>query len=232
MGKLPRGSRASEGARRSRRTIPRRALQAAAILSVLYLLTAWLGGCAQPIDGLWPPRPGERTHRIIVSIDTWHSMVGVWPEDQPDGKEFSALTEWGYAQKAYYLEGDNGCSGTLRALLIPSTSVVHVARAGRPWSERTPQPPARQWSFLLTEKGYRNLLEFLEAEKASSDPIVRGAESQWYLGAHDYCALHHCHHWTAQALRCAGLPVWSFYGLFKWTLERQLDRAAKLASAR
>src|SRR5262245_58650358 len=135
-----RRSPVSRAARTSRRRPLRRALQASSVLILLYLVTAWSGGCAQPVRDLWPPAPGEKSHRIIVCTDTWHSMVGVWPADQADGAAFASLTEWGYAQKAYYLEGDSGCSGTLRALFIPSTSVVYVADAGKPWSERTPQP--------------------------------------------------------------------------------------------
>ena len=194
---------------------------------IAFLITAWFGGCASPIEGLWPPAPGEPTYRIIVSVDSWHSMIGIWPEDDPEGIESASLEEWGYAERGYYLEGDSGSSGTMRALFWPSTGVVQVTCAGRPWSERTPQPPARAWSFNLTERGYENLKAHLTDARECPEPfLVRGA-AQWYIAAHDYCAFHHCHHWTARALRAAGLPIWTFYALFKWSFEAQLDRALK-----
>jgi hypothetical protein len=190
-----------------------------------FLVTAWFGGCASPVEGLWPPAPGDKTFRILVSVDSWHSVIGVWPEGDPGGHDLSLLEEWAYAEKGYYLEGDSGSSGTMRALFWPSTGVVQVTRAGRPWSERTPQPPARTWSFELTEQGYRNLRNHLAGERESARPHLVERDSEWYIADCSYHAFHHCHHWTARALRSAGLPVWAFYALFKWSLEAQLDRA-------
>ncbi len=184
-------------------------------------------GCAQPVSGLWPPGVGDRTFRILVSVDSWHSVIGLWPESDRRGERMLDFEEWGYAEKGYYLEGDTGCSGTCRALFVPSTAVVQVTRAGRPWSERTPQPPGRSWSFELSERGYRCLREHLEKERIPEPIVARTGPSEWYLAAADYHLFHHCHHWTARALRAAGLPVWSFYAPFRWSLEAQLDRAEK-----
>lgn len=195
-----------------------------------YFVSAWFGGCAGPIVDLWPPEPAAGGHRIVVSVDSWHSVIGVYPQDDPEGEDASRLEEWSYAEKGYYLEGDAGCSGTLRALFLPSTGVVQLARLGRPWSERTPQPPARQWFFRLSREGYRNLVDFCRAARSSEEPL-RAGRSTWYPARRDYHAFHHCHHWTARALRSAGLPVWSFYALFKWSLEAQLDRAAAMAKS-
>ncbi len=196
-------------------------------LTAAFLVSAWFGGCASPIEGLWPPEPGEKTHRIIVSVDSWHSVIGLWPEEDPEGKDMPLLEEWSYAERGYYLEGDTGSSGTMRALLVPSDGVVLVTRAGRPWNERTPQPPARTWSFELTEKGYQNLKRHLALERIPDTPYLVEGQVTWYLAARDYHAFHHCHHWTARALRTAGLPVWSSYSLFKWSFEAQLDRSLK-----
>jgi hypothetical protein len=212
--------------KKKRRVCPRRCRRAAAGALAVYLLIAWMGGCAQPVKGLWPPAAGEPSYHIVVSTDQWHSVIGLWPLDDPEGRSAAGLEEWSYAEKGYYLEGDSGCSGTLRALFVPSAGVLQESRLGRPWSERTPQPPARQWSFRLSERGYRALRSFLESEGASGSPIVEG-ESSWYAAAASYHLFHQCHHWTARALREAGLPFWSFYAFFKWSLEAQLDRALR-----
>ncbi len=197
-------------------------------LTSLYLITAWFGGCAAPVAGLWPPpadAPADAiTHRIVVSVDSWHSVIGLFPLDDPGGVDMSRLEEWSYADRRYYLDGDTGCSGTMNAMFWPSDGIVQVARLGAPWSERTPQPPARLWSFELTVEGRQAIEAHLHAERSSTEPI-RVGRSTWYPATHDYHAFHQCHHWTARALRSAGLPVWSFYAPFKWTLEAQLDRA-------
>src|SRR5690242_3492833 len=100
-------------------------------LAVVALLAA---GCACPVDGVWPPRADEPTHRIVVSTDAWHSVIGLVRDD-------GSLEEWGYARKAYYLEGDDGVCGTLSALFIPGAGVIQKTTGTRSWALRTPQPP-------------------------------------------------------------------------------------------
>ena len=113
-------------------------------------LATFVNGCAQPIERLWPPPPGMATHQIVVSVDSWHSVIGVWPRSGPGSQEPGAIQEWSYAERGYYLEGDMGSSSTIRAIFWPSAGVVAVRDGGPPWSERTPQPPARQWRFTNT----------------------------------------------------------------------------------
>lgn len=199
-------------------------------LSLLYLVIASFGGFARPIEGLWPPAKGTKTYRLIVSLDQWHSMLGTWPQDEDGNHTAPALEEWGYAEKLFYLDGDDGLKGTARAMLLPSLGVVQRVRAGRPWSKRTPQPPARQWSFQLSDAGYESLRRHLAGEIASPEPFDVERFPGSFPAARKYHAFHHCHHWTARALRSAGLPVWSSYALFPWSLERQLDRAMQFES--
>ena len=98
------------------------------------LLPSWFGDCAQPIRELWPPAAGEKVHKVIVSVDGWHSVIGIWPRDDPDGLDMSRLQEWSYSEKNYYLEGDTGCCGTLRALFVPSLGSVQVAEPLALWT--------------------------------------------------------------------------------------------------
>ena len=213
--------------------------------------------CAQPVAALWPPAPGDATHRIVVSTDAWHSVIGLRTPDAPTRDEVTSrgsvtelgdatahgdaaasdggatravFEEWGYAEKGYYLEGSNGVCGTLRALFVPSAAVVVVTRGDRTWAERTPQPPARSWEFDLTDAGLARLIEFLHADVAAPAPISHAGGSDWFDAKSSYHAFHHCHHWTAAALRAAGLPVRPAFALFKWSLESQLDRAARIAA--
>lgn len=200
-------------------------------VTALLVVALLPGGCAQPIRQLWPPPPGARSHVIQVSVDRWHSMIALHHEQTSPADESRQWEEWGYAEESYYLEGDSGSSGTMRALFVPSAAVVQVASTAVPWSERTPQPPARSWAFRLSENGYQRLLEFLAGSRASPVVISDALGYSWYRASDSYHAFHHCYHWTARALRSAGLPVWSCYALFKGCLEAQLDRALGFQTA-
>jgi hypothetical protein len=181
-------------------------------------------GCAQPVAGLWPPRPGEDTRQIVVSTDAWHSVICLT-------RDHGGLEEWGYADKSYYLEGHDGVSGTLDALILPGAGVIHVACVERAWGERTPQPPGRVWHFDLTREGYARLLSYLQTSSEADQPCSERGGLVWFDAKSAYHMFHHCHHWAAGALREAGLPVWPLYAQFKWTFEAQLDRAADMATA-
>ena len=190
-----------------------------------------LGACASPVPGLWPPAEGEPSFRVQVSVDTWHSVIAIWPADDPAGADPGRMREWSYADRRYYLEGKTGCSGSCGAVLWPTDATVQVSEDPVPFYRRTPQPPARHWTFWLSSRGHRRLRVFLAAEKESKDVVSNLARSRWFVAKHDYYAFHHCHHWTARALREAGLPVWSFYSIFKWSFEAQLDRALSFVKA-
>jgi hypothetical protein len=187
------------------------------------LLLLFVAGCASPVDGLWPPRPDEPAHRIVVSMDSWHSVIGLVRAD-------GTLEERGYADKAYYLEGDDGVCGTLGALFVPGTGVIQTTRGARSWAERTPQPPARSWTFDLSEEGRARLVAHMDADVAGATPCSLRGGAVWHDAKSSYWMFHHCHHWTASALREAGLPVFASYAMFKWSLEAQLDRAAGIAA--
>jgi Protein of unknown function (DUF2459) len=181
--------------------------------------------CAGPIVELWPPKPGAPTHKITVTMDAWHSVVGVWPAADRAGEELGTMREWGFADRNYYLERNNGVSGCCGALFWPTAAVLRVAPAGHSVIDLR-DAPASRWTFQLSEAGYRRLVAFLHAERANTMVLSRLAQSNWYEAKYSYQAFHHCNHWTARALRTAGLPVWSFYAMFKWSFEAQLDRAA------
>jgi hypothetical protein len=189
-------------------------------------MALWWAGCAGPIAGLWPPPPGAATYRVTVALDGWHSVVGVSPASDPDGSAGDRHIEWGYADRSYYLDGNDGASGSCGALFWPTAGVLRVAPAGRSVID-TAAEPAQRWTFRLSAAGHRRLLAFLEAEKASGDAISHLGESTWYAARHSYQLFHHCNQWTTRALRTAGLPVWPTYSMFRWSFAMQLDRASR-----
>lgn len=209
-----------------------------AFLAGLFLLSL---GCASPNQELWPPAPGSPAHDIIVSVDTWHAVIGfpqdgseqpspsfpLAPSPEPRAVQYE---EWGYAEQAWYLEGQHGFSGVLRALFWPSAGVVEVSTHASPWSERTPDPPAEQFQFRLSEEGYLRLRAFLEGSRAS-EPILLSADGRsFYPARRSYSVFHHCHHYAAHALRAAGMPVSPAWALTRSSFVAQLRRADQFAA--
>lgn len=222
---------------------------AAITLSAILLLSA----CASPVEGLWPPSPGSPARAIIVSLDTWHAMIafprGKETDDSaldepkqsglssPPGYQLSAIgsslfEEWGYAERAWYLEGKTGVSGVMRALFWPTEGVVEVGRYDRAWAERTPQPPSDLFSFRLSEEGYQRLRQHFEATLLSEEPIASFGQSAFYPAKRSYHLFHTCHQYAALALRQAGLPISPFWAFNRTSLAWQLRRIAPLNEER
>ncbi len=198
-----------------------------------------LGGCASPVEGLWPPAAGAPSHTIHVSLDTWHAMIAfpVPPSFVPSpldggGMSGDGFEEWGYAERAWYLEGRQGLGGVLRALLWPTEGVVEVGYHDTVWADRTPQPPAELFTFHLSDEGFRRLRAHLKATIASQKPVAAAGTSQFYPAVRSYHMLHTCHQYAAEALRAAGLPIVPFWALSRGAFAVQLRRAAGSAEPR
>ena len=221
--------------------------------AVVHLVIACmlLGGCASPIPNLWPPPSDASARTIYVSLDTWHAMIA-FPiqqeaiSDQPSALSFmegspthnSALRtqdsfeEWGYAERAWYLEGRTGFTGILRALFWPTEGVVEVGQYDQVWADRTPQPPSDLFLFRVSEEGYRRLRRHLQSTIAGADLVTATGRATFYPAVRSYHLLHTCHQYAASALREAGLPISVFWAFNRTSLAWQLRRAERLATER
>lgn len=185
------------------------------------LTLAWLGlvlGCAVQAP-LVPQREPETGRSIIVSVDTWHAMIALPLED-------GRYEEWGYAERAWYLEGRQGVSGALRALLWPTAGVVEVTVSDRLWAQRTPQPPADVFELWISEAGYRRLREHLASTIALAEPVAVIQGSRFYPARRSYHLFHQCHQYAARALAEAGLPVSPSLAFTRGAFSAQLRRLA------
>lgn len=193
------------------------------LLTVLCALLLW-SGCAAPVQGLWPP-PSETPFRTIyVSLDSWHAMIALPLSDQHSAFSAQRFEEWGYAERAWYLEGRQGPTGVLRALFWATEGVVEVGLHDRVWAMRSPQPPSDLFIFRVSDEGYHRLRSHLLATIASSEPIVTVGETRFYPAKRSYHLFHQCHQYAAGALQEAGLPVSVFWAFTRTSLARQLDR--------
>lgn len=192
------------------------------------------------------PDPEFRTRDsipIVVSLDAAHSMIalpveasvlhvsgdhGVIGMDGAPG-ELRVYEEWGYAERAWYLEKRQGFTGVLRALLWPTEGVVEVGIHESIWAERTQKPPVEAFRFQISEVGYRNLRSYLRATIASEEPVGIVGNSRFCVARPSYHLFHHCHHYTAKGLREAGLPIPMWGALNRYIFSKQLRRIMPLS---
>lgn len=230
----------------------RHVIAVASALSATVLLSA----CASPVEGLWPPSPDSPARTIFVSLDTWHAMIAFPGEpsaishqlsaageqeqsgsSSPPSYQLSAIRhslfeEWGYAERAWYLEDKRGLTGIARALFWPTEAVVEVGRYDRVWADRTPQPPSDLFTFRVSEEGYRRLRRHLRGTISVNVPIASVGQSTFYPAVRSYHLFHTCHQYAAHALREAGLPISPSWAFNRTSLAWQLRRAARLIEER
>ncbi len=137
--------------------------------------------------------------------------------------------EWGYAERAWYLEGKTGVTGIVRALFWPTEGVVEVGHHDRVWADRTPQPPAELFEFRLSEEGYRRLRQYLQLTLLSDEPLASVSQSAFYPARRSYHLFHTCHQYAALALREGGVPTSVFWSFNRTSLAWQLRRATRMA---
>ena len=181
---------------------------------------------------------------IVVSLDAAHSMIAL-PVEAPvfqvrgdhgvtgaDGApgERRVYEEWGYAERAWYLEKRQGFTGVLRALLWPTEGVVEVGIHESIWAERTQKPPVEAFRFQISEVGYRSLRSYLRATIASEEPVGIVGNSRFCVALPSYHLFHHCHHYTAKGLREAGLPIPMWGAVNRYIFAKQLRRIMPLLS--
>ena len=175
---------------------------------------------------------------IVVSLDAAHSMIALpvevpeahigggesvtGPDDAPG--RAGVYEEWGYAERAWYLEKRQGFIGVLRALLLPTEGVVEVGIHQSIWAERTQKPPVEAFRFQISKAGYLSLRSYLQSTIASEEPVGIVGNSRFCVARSPYHLFHHCHHYTAKGLREAGLPISMTGALTRNGFARQLRR--------
>ena len=146
---------------------------------------------------------------------------------QPSAIRYTLFEEWGYAERAWYLEGKTGLVGVIRALFWPTEGVVEVGHHDRVWADRTPQPPAERFEFRLSEESYQRLRRHLQSTLLSNEPLALVGQSVFFHATRSYHLFHTCHQYAAHALREAGLPISAFWAFNRTSLAWQLRRVTE-----
>jgi uncharacterized protein (TIGR02117 family) len=187
------------------------------------LLAAGLIGLAQVT---WPgparsttPVTAQDCTEITVWSNGFHTSLSIpaaiFEADHPlrQAMPEAAYLLVGWGEAGFYREGPGFWRG-LDALAPPSPSVVHLIGSDEP-VERF-YTPTRVQTAALSSAQAAGLAAFLARETATENgaPVVlgdghAGAQSLFLEGRSSFHGLYVCNHWTARALRAAGLSVGS-----------------------
>ncbi|MFO8024910.1 MAG: DUF2459 domain-containing protein [Pseudomonadota bacterium] len=200
----------------------------------------WLGACAAPPEGLFPPGEGEPVIPIYLVSHGWHAGIviereaipaGLLPEqaDFPDAR----YLEIGWGDRDYYTRWDSHRGHLLKAGLWPTSSVLHLVGFSEPVTDYFPHS---EIIYLeLSRDGFARMCRYLDArfarDNGSATALQPGlyGESRFYPSRDTYHLFNTCNVWTARALRAAGCPVTPAFNI---TVDRLLDNVASTCGER
>lgn len=190
-----------------------------------------------PRDEYFAALSGQSAYTVWVSSNGWHTGIIVptelIPRDLlPEKRDFptAAYLEIGWGDAGFYQAETITTSIALKALFLPTPSVVHmVGFSTAPEEYFTASDVLR---FEVGEEGFRRLLQALDASVGHGETGAvhrkKGlyGDSRFYAGRGNYSALHTCNHWAADMLTQAGIPITPWYAATSGTLMWQLRRYA------
>ena len=188
------------------------------------LLALVVGACSaeragplrSEIDRL--PSTAER-HTIFVTSNGWHSSIVLARADLPPGRipegaDFpkARFLEFGWGDAEYYPAKNVTLGMTLRAAVVPTPSVVHIAGLAVAPARR--YPSAEVVPLALDAKRLGRLVDFIDATferrgRARATAIGPGLypDSRFYPATGQFHLLNTCNTWTARGLAAAGFDI-------------------------
>lgn len=176
-------------------------------------------GCATPGKQLFPPGESEPVKIIYLVSHGWHAGIvlrrsdtpqDIWPK-QPDFPRGEFL-EVGWGDSEYYQTPDPHLAVTLKAALLPTSSVLHMLAFNGPVAGYFVNSEVIR--IELTEPGFEKLYRVIAASFARDKagharPLGKGlyGDSRFYRSRETYHLLNTSNVWSARALREAGCPV-------------------------
>lgn len=150
---------------------------------------------------------------IIVKVEDINSSL--W-EVEPPFKEFEYI-EVGWGDEDFYRSSDPSIWMTLKAGLLPTSSVVHVRTVCQYEIKKFSKDKIAK--LAISDKGFENLSLFIENSFAKkNDKFIRVSKglypkSAFYLSSKTYHIFNTCNVWTAEALRSAELDITPFISI-------------------
>ncbi len=185
---------------------------------ILFLAASYCA-CAAPVKNAPAPSKGDPHNTIYLVSHGWHAGIvlrraaipgGVWPAS---GDFLDAqYLEVGWGDMDYYQTPDPPIGFILKAVLLPTASVLHIVG----FSGTVPVyfPFSEIIGIELSSAGFEHLSRtiaesFARDETGNAKSLGPGLyrNSRFYLAREKYHLFNTCNVWTARALRAAGLPI-------------------------
>ena len=186
------------------------------LLGIFMAIASYFFYCPSPTAGLFPSAANVKTRTIYFVQHDWHSGLA-WAQQR--GETFGAeawkdapYVEVGWGDRQFYFANDQSILSMLRAVFIPSDSVIHVTSLA--------EAPTQFFKFPvfpieLSEAGFQNLFAYVKQtfavnKKGDRLPAIGKGQygvSSFYAAVPRYFSAFNCNTWAAEALRNAGVSV-------------------------
>jgi uncharacterized protein (TIGR02117 family) len=196
---------------------PFRRLVSMALL--LVLAACGMEPASPPLVKLPPSSSGEAAYTIAVTSNGWHSGIVLARADLPphripeaDDLSGARFLEFGWGDAEFYPAKETTLAMALRAGLMPTPAVVHMAGLSVPPARR--YPGAEVISLTVDAGGMTRLIDFIDASfnrqgraRATSSGPGLYADSRFYPAHGRFHLFNTCNTWTARALAAAGFDI-------------------------
>lgn len=155
---------------------------------------------------------------IIITDYGWHAGIVLKTEDintsllhiDPSLQSYHYI-EFGWGDADFYKSDDPSVWTTLKAVFVPSSSVVHVRALHNHDLETFSKEHIEK--LTLPHENYTQLLRFIDNSFSKQDTkyvlLSNGLykNSFFYLSDKEYHIFNTCNTWTAEALHSAGINI-------------------------
>jgi uncharacterized protein (TIGR02117 family) len=195
----------------------------AILTSLIIFSIALLGGCTKPISEFYPPDPDRTDNKTVYIVNHGlHTGIVLPKKDAApymhsfDDFKSARYLEIGWGDETYYQAEENTLWMGIRALSLPTNSVLHVAALQT--------DPVAYFSnseviqLKLSKTGFIRLVEFIDNSFALNKKrqiIKLGSglygTSKFYRAEGTFHLFNNCNTWSARAIRSSGFPISTFY---------------------
>ncbi len=187
--------------------------------AILFAIAILGIGCTVQPKMLFPPQVDEQTRVIYLVSHGWHAgivlrRVDIQQSGWPRLHAFTQMDylEIGWGDRNYYTTPDPGPGIAAKALLLPTSSVLHLV--GFRGAPEKYFPYSEIIRVELSVPGFEQMVlhiskSFSRDEYGSAVYLGPGnyGYSQFYASEETYHLCKTCNTWTASSLQTAGCPV-------------------------
>ncbi len=207
-------------------------------LSIIFLTTL-LCSCSAN-SWKYPPENSNDKISIYVVSHGWHTGI-ILPNHQSTSLSFLSdyfdqsikWFEFGWGDKGFYQANEITTGLTLKAIFLPTESVMHVV--GTKSDPLQSFPDSQLTELIISHKTLNVLEEFIDKsfkkdEKLNPVYLKTGlyGNSRFFVGKGNYYLFRTCNSWTARALKKSGVPISSFLKLTSDSVMDQLSAIKKV----